>query len=83
MKNGECPKCKEEKPLTNHHVYPKRHYPGQFTNEKFLLRICRPCHDDLEKMIPHGKQEHSFYANVVKKFLGFVIFVGILYSLFK
>jgi len=32
MKNGECPKCKEEKPLTNHHVYPKRHYPGQFTN---------------------------------------------------
>jgi len=82
MKNGECPKCKEEKPLTVHHIYPKRHYPGQFTSEKFLLRICRPCHDDLENLIPNGKQEHSFYKDIVKKFLMIAILAVILYSLF-
>lgn len=45
-KIGVCPKCKQEKNLTRHHVYPKVHF---FIDE--IEYICRDCHDDLEYFI--------------------------------
>lgn len=41
---AKCPKCKEVKKLTSHHLLPKTHFKGK--GERRL--ICRECHDKLE-----------------------------------
>jgi len=66
---GICPKCGELTNLTRHHIYPTRHYNGQYSGDRNILKLCRSCHDDLEKMIPYKKQEHGFYRAIIKVFL--------------
>jgi len=45
-KEGKCPKCKIERKLTKHHIYPRTHFR---INEAEY--ICRTCHDELEYFI--------------------------------
>ena len=63
-----CPKCKEKRKMTTHHILPKCH----FGKTKETGELCRDCHDDLEyvlllfegkhkgkrrKMLPHYYRE--------------------------
>ena len=59
-----CPKCKEVKARTRHHILPLRHYRKSPT-----IDLCRSCHDTLERMIPFEKQQTKFYFKVVRQFL--------------
>ena len=43
-KYGKCPKCKQNKMRTNHHIFPKCFYGNSGPTEL----ICRDCHDRLE-----------------------------------
>ena len=62
-----CPKCKVEKMLTRHHVYPVRHFGRKDNKEVFLL--CRKCHDALEKLIPFERMVRDFYPVIIQSFL--------------
>jgi len=62
-----CPKCKQYKPMTRHHIYPKCFYGKEKNDTVFLL--CRDCHTELEKNIPSFRMPHSFYPNVVLAFI--------------
>lgn len=67
MKRAECPKCKEVKPLTRHHILPRRFFKVQNAP---IFYICRECHDELELMIPvQQKKERHFYFEVINLFL--------------
>ena len=63
----DCPKCKQNKPLSKHHILPVRHY-GQ--NGGPYVEICRECHDQLELLIPfEPKLELKDYLNIYRSFL--------------
>ena len=63
-----CPKCKEEKVMTRHHIYPIRFFGKEDNKERFLL--CRECHTDLEKYIPNYQvMPKEFYPAVIQMFL--------------
>lgn len=68
LKKGVCPKCNEIKQLTKHHIYPKRHFGKGRKNNK-TIRICRSCHDDIERLIPFDEQPIAFYPHIVSVFL--------------
>lgn len=63
-----CPKCGEDKPLTEHHVFPRRHFTRR-SYRKVKIRLCRQCHNALEKLIPRALQPEAFYQDIVKRFL--------------
>ena len=63
-----CPKCKEKKSRTRHHVYPQRFY-GRGKNNTLTIDLCQSCHTLLEKMIPKEKMPNAFYLNVLRRFL--------------
>ena len=63
-----CPKCKTEKKMTKHHVFPVRHFGRGKHNQKFFL-LCRACHDDLEKLIPYQVMPRAFYTAIIKVFI--------------
>lgn len=64
----ECPKCGEEKPMTRHHVYPKRFFGTRYSNSLYLL--CRECHNELEKYIPQQElMPKAFYLAIIEVFL--------------
>lgn len=68
MAKGVCPKCGVVKPLTRHHILPKRLFGSQGNRDIFLL--CRECHSELELLIPlRTKKEDIFYYQIVFKFL--------------
>lgn len=60
-----CPKCKEIKMGTRHHVFPKR-----FFEDPAILYLCRDCHDDIERLIPTRKKHKEFYIKLTHQFLG-------------
>lgn len=62
-----CPRCKSEKPLTRHHVLPKRHYKSH--KHSPIQILCRDCHDNLERLIPINRQTDNFYFEVVETFV--------------
>jgi transcription elongation factor Elf1 len=63
-----CPKCKEEKIMTKHHIYPIRFFGKKDNTKRFLL--CRECHDCLERHIPlHQIMPKEFYPAVIEMFL--------------
>ncbi len=64
---GTCPKCKKHKWLTQHHVFPLRHYPNQ--TRPLLQPLCRKCHDELERIIPFEKMTDDWYPAIVQLFL--------------
>jgi hypothetical protein len=49
-----CPKCREVKKGTRHHILPQRFY-GNPPNAPILF-LCRSCHDSLEEIIPQFQQ---------------------------
>lgn len=65
---NQCPKCKKIKLLTVHHLIPQRFlkknldrwnrldllFPEYFSEDEqgSIALLCRPCHDELEKLIP-------------------------------
>lgn len=64
-----CPKCGEDKPLTKHHVFPSR-FKWRRSLRRITVKLCRQCHDLLEKHIPQYEQmPEDFYENVVDDFL--------------
>lgn len=69
-KNQTCPKCHLRKRMTSHHVFPRRHFGNNRTQRRLRLRICRSCHDDLERLIPFERMPATFYVQVVVDFLG-------------
>lgn len=68
MPFGKCPKCRQNKHLTKHHVFPRRHF-GRGNKNKTVVRICRECHDELEELIPYERQPIAFYPHIVNVFL--------------
>ena len=63
-----CPKCKEVKPMTRHHIKPVRHFGrGKQNSEIFLL--CRECHNQLETLIPFEVMKLEFYYYIIIVFL--------------
>lgn len=56
-----CPKCEERVDLTDHHIFPQRHF-GNGKNNNVILEICRPCHDKLEDRIPKDEKPKEFYV---------------------
>lgn len=63
---GYCPKCHCLKPLTEHHVFPRRF----FHRNNSKLRICRDCHDEIELLLPYKKKlSKGEYINVTKSWL--------------
>lgn len=65
LKMGTCPKCNVDGPITVHHIYPKRFYGGRGP----LVKICRTCHDELERYIPlNEKMPDDFYPMIVRWF---------------
>jgi len=64
----ECPGCLQERKMTRHHIYPRRHFGTRRNTELFLL--CRECHDELEhKFIPDELMPREFYPTIVQVFL--------------
>lgn len=68
-KYGQCPKCGEEKPLTKHHVFPRRHFGNKKNLRRYKLLLCRLCHNDIERAIPFEEMPLSFYPAVCAAFL--------------
>lgn len=62
-----CPKCRELRPMTLHHVMPRRWFGKKNNNLTFYL--CRRCHDALELLIPFEKQPQTQYIRVLLQFL--------------
>lgn len=62
-----CPKCGELRPMTAHHVYPRRWFGRKGNNLTFFL--CRRCHDILERLIPEGKLQKEKYIRILFRFL--------------
>ena len=60
-----CPKCKEIRIGTRHHVFPRRHF-----DDPTILYLCRDCHDIIERMIPMRRKHKDFYIKITKQFLG-------------
>ena len=69
-----CPACLEQKEMTKHHVYPKRH----FGKNAMIFELCRACHDKLEKYIKkaeieilseEGQLPDFFYVELLFKFI--------------
>lgn len=66
-KEGKCSGCNEHKPLTKHHIFPRRHYGRQ--HNKFIFLLCRSCHNELEKRIPLELIPKRFYVSILITFL--------------
>ena len=49
MKKGLCPCCLEIKPLTAHHIIPKRF--NRHSNNTPILYLCSDCHQQLEQRL--------------------------------
>jgi len=63
---GMCPKCLRIRVLTKHHIHPQRHFTQK--NPEYLF-LCRDCHSELEKEIPHAKIRMSQYEEIARDFL--------------
>lgn len=69
MRQGICPKCKELKSLTRHHVYFKAHFGGGKRNQVFEY-LCRKCHDAFHNTtINHKRMPRPYYREMLEKFL--------------
>ena len=61
---GECELCLRTMPLTEHHLIPravhgKSYFQKRFTKQDMThrrIRICRPCHKGIHRIIPDEKE---------------------------
>lgn len=67
-----CPRCKELKPSTRHHIIPKF-----FSKRSEKILLCRDCHDIIEQIIrlfeggkrsPETRLSDNAYRMIVKIF---------------
>lgn len=82
-----CERCgslgKTENPLTNHHVYPKRHriallMQGINRGElERLCKLCRKCHDEIERVIAQYEGDKvlyfTLYAKIARDFVRWMV----------
>ena len=68
---GYCPKCRELKQLTRHHIMPSQWYKRE--KLKPICHLCRDCHDDIEVIIrdrEKGKKlTKKVYLEILLSFL--------------
>jgi len=57
MKIGLCPACLEERRLSKHHLFPKRHF-GRKKNREVCM-LCLDCHANLERVIADIEANHT------------------------
>ena len=62
-----CPKCREYKKMTRHHVYPRRHFGKR--NNNVIFHLCRECHVELETRIPFYRIKKHRYVVILLRFL--------------
>jgi uncharacterized protein YlaI len=63
-----CPKCKEIKQSSRHHIFPLRFFRSQ--RKPVSLFLCLECHRELEDLIPkYQRMSKDFYLNIAKSFL--------------
>jgi hypothetical protein len=56
------------KPLTRHHLLPRRFYGSDPSSP--ILHICRKCHDEIEEIIPqYQKLPDEEYFAIAREFL--------------
>jgi hypothetical protein len=64
-----CLKCGQARALTKHHVFPQRYFPRD--PRPLLIYICRkPCHDELESLIPKEECTKDEYLRITYDFIG-------------
>lgn len=63
-----CPSCKKITEGTRHHILPVRFF-GSNENSP-ILYLCRPCHDEIEKLIPQfTRLDRDEYFQIAVEFL--------------
>ena len=63
-----CPKCREVKKLTAHHIFPVKHWGrGPANNHRFL--ICWTCHKAFHDSLPKQNLAREQYPLLLLKFL--------------
>ena len=60
-----CPKCGNLEVLTNHHMLPKRF----FGENPFIIKLCRKCHEAVEKLIPEHRLPACDYFEIAYCFI--------------
>ena len=50
QKSGRCSKCRKDKYLEAHHVFPQRFY-GNGIRNPFTILLCSECHKDIGQYI--------------------------------
>ncbi|MFA5736924.1 MAG: hypothetical protein WCX70_01315 [Candidatus Paceibacterota bacterium] len=75
-KHSRCPGCHKKRPLTRHHIFPRRHWQEIARNNRWsghppppIILLCRKCHDKIEGLIPYEIQPYEFYWEITKEFL--------------
>lgn len=63
-----CPVCEEEKEPIRHHIMPRRHFGNGNRNKGGTVKVCRKCHDKIERKIPYEKMPISFYYKTLIAF---------------
>jgi hypothetical protein len=63
-----CLKCNTGKQLTDHHLFPKRHFRNGNGN-RIVLCLCAKCHPKLEKIIEYRLQPAVYYIETVWNYL--------------
>ncbi|MFH0852199.1 MAG: hypothetical protein V1845_01155 [bacterium] len=67
-KKKRCIKCRRSESRTTHHIFPKRFF-GNGNINKLTFEVCRPCHDEIERLIPFQERPKSFYIRIVWQWL--------------
>ena len=62
---AKCPACGEEKHLTKHHIL----CPKNKWDWNMVFMLCRECHIELHKALPHKKTHYLVYINKLMLFL--------------
>jgi hypothetical protein len=62
-----CPKCRQRRRMTNHHVRPVRWFGRK--NNNLTIFLCRACHDALELRIPYELLPEEQYIRILLRFL--------------
>ena len=70
---GLCPKCKEIKPLTKHHIEPRKWFKKQ--KDPKLLFLCWDCHKEIHQILPKTRLRKPAYTEITIKFLQGDVFV--------
>jgi len=68
-REGACELCGRDKPLTFHHLIPRKNHRKRSFQRRYSahemrhrgLHVCRPCHDGIHDLIPSERELGEFY----------------------